>query len=109
MGIHVKGLSFHVGSQSANADAHVRAIRVCRDIMAQSEVPLSVLDIGGGFPVNYDGNTVDIDTFCAPIRDALHELPADIDVIAEPGRFLVAPAAMTRVTTARPRWHIGVG
>lgn len=95
MGIHIKGLSFHVGSQSANADAHVRAIRVCADIMAQSEVPLSVLDIGGGFPVNYDGHTADINSFCAPIRQALQDIPADVDVIAEPGRFLVAPAAMT--------------
>ena len=95
MGIHVKGLSFHVGSQSATPDAHVDAIKHCLDIMSLSHVPLSTLDIGGGFPVNYDGNTVAINDFCAPIRDALKTVPADINVIAEPGRFLVAPAVMS--------------
>ena len=95
MGIHVKGLSFHVGSQSAMPDAHVDAIKHCLDIMSQSDVTLSTLDIGGGFPVNYDGKTVAIDEFCAPIRDALKTVPSDINIIAEPGRFLVAPAVMS--------------
>lgn len=95
MGIHVKGLSFHVGSQSASPDAHVDAIQHCIDIMSQSDVPLSTLDIGGGFPVNYDGNTVTIDEFCSPIRDALKAVPSDVNIIAEPGRFLVAPAVIS--------------
>ena len=34
-----------------------------------------VLDIGGGFPVDYDGGEFDIDGFCAPIREALAKLP----------------------------------
>ena len=95
MGIHVKGLSFHVGSQSATPDAHVDAIQHCLDIMAQSDVPLSTLDIGGGFPVNYDGNTIAVDEFCDPIREALKAAPSDLNIIAEPGRFLVAPAVMS--------------
>ena len=95
MGIHVKGLSFHVGSQSTSPDAHVDAIQYCIDIMSQSDVPLSTLDIGGGFPVDYDGSTVAIDEFCAPIREALKTVSPDINVIAEPGRFLVAPAVIS--------------
>ena len=58
-------------------------------------MPLSTLDIGGGFPANYDGSTLAIDDFCAPIREALNAVPADIDIIAEPGRYLVAPAVMS--------------
>ena len=95
MGIHVKGLSFHVGSQSASPDAHVDAIKHCLDIMSQSDTPLSTLDIGGGFPVDYDGQTASINDFCAPIREALKAVPADINIIAEPGRFLAAPAVMS--------------
>ena len=95
MGIHIKGLSFHVGSQSASPDAHVNAIQHCLDIMAQSDEPLNTLDIGGGFPVNYDGNTLTIEQFCSPIRTALEAVPSDINVIAEPGRFLVAPAVIS--------------
>jgi ornithine decarboxylase len=100
MGIRVKGLSFHVGSQSQKPDAHVGAIRRCGDIIKKwdqfSSIPMSILDIGGGFPVDYklDGKSaVDIDAYCAPIREALKAVPEDIHVIAEPGRFLVGPAA----------------
>ena len=95
LGIHIKGLSFHVGSQSETPDAHVDAIKHCLDIMSLCDIPLSTLDIGGGFPVNYDGNTLAIDEFCAPIRDVLKTVPSDINIIAEPGRFLVAPAAIS--------------
>jgi ornithine decarboxylase len=100
MGIRVKGLSFHVGSQSQKPDAHVGAIRRCGELITQwdqySSIPMSILDIGGGFPVDYklDGKSaVDIHSYCAPIREALASVPEDIHVIAEPGRFLVGPAA----------------
>ncbi len=109
-GIHVKGLSFHVGSQVADADAHVRAIRRCRELITTARpgavAPLSVLDIGGGFPVSYDGSIEDIDAFCGPIRDALNELPASVRVLAEPGRYLAAPA-MTCVTSVVGRARRG--
>jgi ornithine decarboxylase len=95
-GIVVKGLCFHVGSQSASPDMHVSAIEACNEIIrahnAAHDEKLYVLDIGGGFPVNYDGNTPPIDVFCAPIRDALAKLPGNVTVFAEPGRFLAAPA-----------------
>jgi len=100
MGIRVKGLSFHVGSQSQKPDAHVGAIRRCGALIAEwdkySSIPMSILDIGGGFPVDYklDGTgDVDIDAYCATIRDALASVPEDVHIIAEPGRFLVGPAA----------------
>ncbi len=95
-GLIVKGLCFHVGSQSASSSAHVHAIHACNALIrAHNEGhdnKLYVLDIGGGFPVNYDGTTPAIDVFCAPIRDALATLPASVQVLAEPGRFLAAPA-----------------
>ncbi|MBF8268455.1 MAG: ornithine decarboxylase/arginine decarboxylase [Gammaproteobacteria bacterium] len=99
MGMHVKGLSFHVGSQSRNSNMHVTAIRRCREILndynRHAEIPMSMLDIGGGFPVNYCDTMPDIDTFCAPITEALRDLGEDLHIIAEPGRFLVAPAAIS--------------
>ncbi|MBT7408647.1 MAG: type III PLP-dependent enzyme [Methylococcales bacterium] len=98
LGIHVKGLSFHVGSQCRSADMHVYAIHQCHKIMTeyhrQSDSLLSIIDIGGGFPVNYDGQTQDIAHFCHPIREAISQLPAELEIIAEPGRYLVAPAAI---------------
>ena len=101
-GVQVKGLCFHVGSQSASPTAHVHAVDACNALIrannATQDNKLYVLDIGGGFPVNYDGTTQGIDTFCAPIRQALAQLPEHVTVFAEPGRFIAAPA-MTCVTT----------
>jgi ornithine decarboxylase len=54
---------------------------------------MNVLDIGGGFPVDYAGTGIDYDVYFRPIRYVLASaLPDHIDIIAEPGRFLVAPA-----------------
>jgi len=102
LGIRIKGLSFHVGSQSKKPDAHVTAITTCATLLKKSraghDAPMSVLDIGGGFPIDYDGAEMDINRFCAPIRKTLQTLPKNIHVIAEPGRFIAAPA-MTCVSS----------
>ncbi len=99
LGLHVKGLSFHVGSQSTSPSTHVAAIEACTKLISEYEVPIRILDIGGGFPVDYDnGGDIDIAAFCAPIREALKKLPEHVEVIAEPGRYLIAPAAAA-VTT----------
>ena len=99
LGLHVKGLSFHVGSQSTSPSTHVAAIEACSRLIEEYEVPIRILDIGGGFPVDYDHATdIDIHAFCTPIRAALAKLPEHVEVIAEPGRFLIAPAAAA-VTT----------
>ena len=109
--LNVKGLSFHVGSQAKNPHAYVQAIEFCRDVIVQAEqedMMLSCLDIGGGFPVSYedgssacaeDDGRAAIEAFCAPIRAALSGLPDWIHVIAEPGRYLIAPAvtSITRI------------
>lgn len=115
LGIHVKGLSFHVGSQCKDSDKHVEAINACHDLIRQinqiSKRSLSVLDIGGGFPADYALQGVDIRKFCAPIREALNQLPSDWHILAEPGRYLIAPAvhSITTVTGKsvrdRVRWY----
>jgi ornithine decarboxylase len=96
LGIHIRGLSFHVGSQSLKPDMHVQAIRQCAQLLerinAETRHPMNVLDIGGGFPVDYAGLQPDMAAYFMPIREALEALPDDLDLIAEPGRFLVAPA-----------------
>ena len=105
MGANVRGLSFHVGSQSLTPDAHVDAINRCASLIGDIEQatgrPMNVLDIGGGFPVDYAHTGIDYDAWFKPIREALAgALPDYIDVIAEPGRFLVAPAATSIASVA---------
>ncbi len=94
LGIHIKGLSFHVGSQTTNPQKYVDAIIACRNVMeeviALGLPALSTLDIGGGFPVTYTEYVMPINEFCIPINEALATLPETVQVLAEPGRFIVA-------------------
>ena len=109
-GILIKGLSFHVGSQSMHSDTHVAAVKACepffRETQALGAGPLNVLDIGGGFPVDYEGKGLDLAEFCRPIREALQEYPAHVQVIAEPGRVLSAPC-ITSISTVMGRAERG--
>jgi ornithine decarboxylase len=96
--IKIAGLSFHVGSQASGPAMFGEAIARCSGLMrvaAQMGHTLSILDIGGGFPVDYLQRCVPIEEFCAPIRAALQELAPATRVIAEPGRYISAPAAIS--------------
>ena len=75
---------------------HVQAIKDSLKIFQQAKeigIELKCLDIGGGFPVNYSeiDKEIDLFSFCEPLREILKTVPAGIDVIAEPGRYLVSP------------------
>lgn len=98
-GIQVTGLSFHVGSQCKDATMHAFAIKTCHEIIAGAILkglpPLTILDIGGGFPAWYGGQLpLDIIDFCEPIRNELRKLPDHISVFAEPGRYIVAESTL---------------
>ena len=98
LGVRVRGLSFHVGSQATDPSKYIEAIQACTNLIAEALLAglpsLDVLDIGGGFPVHYTDAVMPIGEFCAPIRAALAKLPKHVRVIAEPGRFIAAPAAI---------------
>jgi ornithine decarboxylase len=98
LGIRVRGLSFHVGSQATAPTKYVEAINACTNLIGEALLAglpsLDILDIGGGFPVSYGEQVMPIDEFCKPIREALAKVPAHVRLIAEPGRFIAAPAAI---------------
>jgi ornithine decarboxylase len=98
LGIGVRGLSFHVGSQAMDSAKHVEALHACAKLMAAARKEklgaFDTLDIGGGFPIDYAQPVQDISRFCAPLRTALAKLPKRVRVIAEPGRFIVGPSAI---------------
>ncbi len=94
-GIEVVGLSFHVGSQVPSPSAHINAIEMSADLMINMpQVNWQILDIGGGFPIEYNGPVMSIEDFCQPINEALSALPPEIDLLAEPGRFIAGPSAI---------------
>ncbi|MFT5594106.1 MAG: ornithine decarboxylase [Oceanicoccus sp.] len=99
LGICINGLSFHVGSQTQDAQRYVFAIERCIELMAnirRVNLPvITALDIGGGFPVAYEDDAININVFCAPIREALAKVDSKIQLLAEPGRFIVGAAVMS--------------
>jgi len=97
LGLVVEGLSFHVGSQCTNFQNFVQALNAAAAVMRESKSrghEIKILDIGGGFPAPYNKHV-------RPFRDLARVINAEIDrlfaaniqILAEPGRFLVATAA----------------
>jgi ornithine decarboxylase len=96
-GLMVEGLSFHVGSQCTNFDNYTEALSIASTILNDARgkgYPLKILDIGGGFPVPYDAQVPEFEKLANLIDAECNRLfPEDIEIIAEPGRFIVATAA----------------
>ena len=97
-GLVVEGLSFHVGSQCTNFDNYAAALAITSDIFNSARkkgYALKIVDIGGGFPVPYDAQVPKFENLAGLINAECQRLfPEDIEIIAEPGRFMVANAAM---------------
>jgi ornithine decarboxylase len=96
-GLVVEGLSFHVGSQCTNFENFVQALNVAAAVMKEAKSrghEIKILDIGGGFPAAYDRHVRPFSELARKINAEIDRLFApDIQIIAEPGRFLVATAA----------------
>lgn len=88
------GLCFHIGSQCVYPQNYVKAIRKAGELitaLAAENLKVELLDIGGGFPVEYVEPMPPIDEFCAPINKALERfIASDIRLVCEPGRFISA-------------------
>jgi len=102
MGLTVEGLSFHVGSQCTNFMNFVQALNMAAAIMKESRSRghhLKILDIGGGFPAAYDRHVKPFGILAKKINAEIRRLfSKETQIIAEPGRFLVATAATSIAT-----------
>jgi ornithine decarboxylase len=109
LGLNVVGAAFHVGSGCTSVQAYVEALRGARSVFDEALraglPPLTVLDIGGGFP-GHDGESPvtfrEIARVVTRTVDALFD--SSVRVIAEPGRYYVAHAfnLATLVLSRRP-------
>jgi ornithine decarboxylase len=101
-GVQFAGFSFHIGSQSSSAQPYGAALRATLDLIGHITDSLGVrtrvIDIGGGFPVDYRDQMPTIDTIADVVDDALATARADFTLLAEPGRYLVADC-MTLLTS----------
>ncbi|HEY8310045.1 MAG TPA: diaminopimelate decarboxylase [Gemmatimonadaceae bacterium] len=100
--VELVGLAAHLGSQIGDAAPYALAARTLvalkREIEAQGLAKLTTLDLGGGLGVTYhEEATPDLAAYAEALSIAANE--PGIEILIEPGRFLVADAGvlLTRV------------
>ncbi|HUN68021.1 MAG TPA: type III PLP-dependent enzyme [Burkholderiales bacterium] len=96
LGADLAGVTFHVGSQCRNPEnwrVGIEKARSLFDAMAKAGLAPRMLDIGGGFPVRHVKPIPSIEVIGAVVNEALKAFPAEVRVVAEPGRYLVSDAA----------------
>jgi ornithine decarboxylase len=96
-GLVVEGISFHVGSQTTNFENYVQALNLTASVFQEARdrgyTKMNLIDIGGGFPAPYDSSVKPFRELAKVINTEIERLfPRDIQILAEPGRFLVASA-----------------
>jgi len=100
LGLHVVGVSFHVGSGNTSPSAFYDAVAAAATIFDSATamgLKMSVLDVGGGFPGVKDEKEMTIfQAMASNLQAALDEFfPRDaaahrggVRLIAEPGRYI---------------------
>jgi len=95
LNLDIAGVTFHVGSQCRNPQNWRTAIRNARAVFERLEaggLRPRLLDLGGGYPVQLTEPAPSIETIGALIAQELAQFGRQFEVIAEPGRFMVADA-----------------
>jgi ornithine decarboxylase len=99
LGLDPYGVSFHVGSQQTDLgqwDGAVGAAARMFSLLAEADINLQMINLGGGFPAHYRGEIPEIDRYAQAVMAAItryfgNDLP---EIIIEPGRSLVGDAGV---------------
>ncbi|RPI36661.1 MAG: type III PLP-dependent enzyme [Nitrospiraceae bacterium] len=97
-GLNPVGITFHVGSQCTNMynwNSALDKAKILWDRVEKKGIHLSILDIGGGYPIRYTKNVVDVNTIDKNINELICEkFPKKTRVFIEPGRAVVGDAGV---------------
>ncbi len=98
LGLRPAGVSFHVGSQCTRLENYIEAMEIAAIIARDArlkQLPFEMVDIGGGFPIRQFDHEEDPFERLAPVlaKELDRLFDRSIRILAEPGRFLVGPAA----------------
>ncbi|MGC2063023.1 MAG: type III PLP-dependent enzyme [Thermodesulfovibrionales bacterium] len=97
-GLNPVGLTFHVGSQCTNIynwNSALDKAKILWDRMEKEGIHLSVLNIGGGYPIRYTRSVVDIQSIDRNISSLIQaKFPKKTRVFIEPGRAVVGDAGI---------------
>jgi ornithine decarboxylase len=117
LGLHARGVSFHVGSQQTDLGAWDGAVASAAAVFracAERDLELDLLNLGGGFPARYLRDVPLVEAYAASISASLREHFGDRlpETIIEPGRGMVGDAGILRAEVVLvsekgdggPRW-----
>ncbi|HUH84128.1 MAG TPA: type III PLP-dependent enzyme [Stellaceae bacterium] len=98
-GLDPYGVSFHVGSQQTNLDQWDSAVGRAAgmfSLLAQTDINLRMVNIGGGFPAHYRGDVPGVERYAQAVMAAItrhfgNDLP---EIVVEPGRSIVGDAGV---------------
>jgi ornithine decarboxylase len=99
LGLDPYGISFHVGSQQTDLgqwDGAVGTAARMFSALAEAEIDLRMVNIGGGFPAHYRREVPGVERYAQAVMMAItrhfgNHLP---EIIIEPGRSLVGDAGV---------------
>lgn len=99
LGLTPLGVSFHVGSQQVCLSAWDKALKQVKEIfdeLKEQNINLTLINMGGGFPIEYVSSIPDVKTYGESIMESFHKYFGDseIDIIIEPGRGMVGDAGV---------------
>lgn len=102
--VELIGLHVHIGSPVRETEPFESAVRILLELIDRLEGAgnvIKVLDLGGGWPMNYtDGESPDIETFAEALNPMLETRAKNgLQIVLEPGRSIMANAGvlLTRV------------
>ena len=98
-GLDPYGISFHVGSQQTDLGQWNGAVGTAARMfsaLAEAEINLRMVNIGGGFPAHYRSEVPEVEHYARAVMAAItrhfgNDLP---EIIIEPGRSLVGDAGV---------------
>ena len=91
LGLKAIGISFHVGSQQTDPTQWKKPLRETAGLfhkLARRGIALDIVNIGGGFPVPYEGSVPPVCQFAGAIAEAMNDAFGDSKpkLMLEPGR-----------------------
>lgn len=117
--LELVGVHCHIGSQIYVLHSYVRAVRVVIDLvrdLAGRGVSVGELNLGGGLGARYlaEDPVLDVGVYAQVLHDAVAAAAADAGVpvpriMVEPGRSIVAPAAITLYRVGTVKQIPGIG
>lgn len=96
LGLHPLGITFHVGSQQTGLKAWRSDLRKGRELLAavrKAGVEVEMINMGGGFPVQYAATDPEIYHIGKVVNDVIAD-DTQTTYMAEPGRFIAAGSSV---------------